>query len=71
MSKQEKGFSRRQILEMAVGVSGLTLCGDTSSILAQAPANRVFTPSIILGPFYPQIKPSDQDDDLTLLAGRQ
>lgn len=71
MSKQDEGFSRRQILEMAVGVSGLTLCGDAASILAQAPADRVFTPSIILGPFYPQIKPSDQDADLTLLAGRQ
>jgi protocatechuate 3,4-dioxygenase beta subunit len=71
MSKQENGFSRRQMLEMAIGISGLTLCGDTASIFAQAPATRVFTPSIILGPFYPQIKPSDQDADLTLLAGRQ
>lgn len=56
---------------MAVGVSGLTLCGDAASILAQAPATRVFTPSIILGPFYPQIKPSNQDADLTVLGGRQ
>ncbi|MDQ3818027.1 MAG: protocatechuate 3,4-dioxygenase [Acidobacteriota bacterium] len=71
MSKQEKGLSRRQILGMAVGVSGLTLCGDTPSILAQAPTARVFTPSIILGPFYPQIKPSEQDADLTVLAGGQ
>ncbi|MFN2577645.1 MAG: hypothetical protein ABR607_08145 [Pyrinomonadaceae bacterium] len=70
MSEQKNAFSRRQILEMAVGVSGLTFCGDTASILAQATASPVFTPSIILGPFYPQIRPSDQDADLTLLTGK-
>ncbi|MFN2532509.1 MAG: protocatechuate 3,4-dioxygenase [Pyrinomonadaceae bacterium] len=71
MSKQEKAFSRRQILGMAVGVSGLTLCGDAALTFGQATAARVFTPSIILGPFYPQIKPPEQDADLTVLAGRQ
>jgi len=71
MSKQEKGFSRRQILGMAVGASALTLCSDAPSMFAQTPAARVFTPSIILGPFYPQIKPSEQDADLTVLAGSQ
>ena len=69
MSKQERGFSRRQILGMAAGVSGLTLCGDAPSMFAQAPAARVFTPSIILGPFYPQIKPSEHDGDLTVRSG--
>jgi protocatechuate 3,4-dioxygenase beta subunit len=71
MAKQERVTSRRQILGMAVGISGLALCGDASSIVAQAPPNRVFTPSIILGPFYPQIRPSDQNADLTLLTGKQ
>ncbi|SRR5712692_1796237 len=71
MSKEDKGFSRREMLEMAVGVSALTICGDAASILAQAPATPVFTPSIILGPFYPQIKLSEQDADLTSLAGRK
>lgn len=71
MSKQECGLSRRQILGMAVGVSGLALRGHTPPILAQATATRVFTPSIILGPFYPQIKPSEHDADLIALAGRQ
>ena len=71
MSKQETTVSRRQILGMAFGVSGLTLCGEAPAIFAQAPASRVFTPSIILGPFYPQIKPtSEHDADLTILAGR-
>src|SRR5438128_1894683 len=71
MSKEDKEFTRREMLEMAVGISALTLCGDTASVLAQAPATPVFTPSIILGPFYPQIKLSEQDADLTSLAGRQ
>lgn len=71
MSAQDKGFSRRQLLEMVIGISALTVCENTAPVLAQVPATRVFTPSIILGPFYPQIKPADQDSDLTLLAGRQ
>jgi len=71
MSKQDRGFSRRQILGMAVGATGLTLCGAAAPVLPQAPAERVFTPSIILGPFYPQIKPADRNADLTVLSGRQ
>jgi len=71
MDKQRKGLSRREMLEMAIGAGGLALYGDTASALARLPTERVFTPSIILGPFYPQIKPSDQDPDLTVLAGRQ
>src|SRR6266567_617663 len=71
MSKEDKGFSRRAMLEMAVGASAVPLCGDAASILAQAPATPVFTPSIILGPFYPQIKLSEQDADLTSLGRQQ
>jgi len=67
MNKREKGLSRRQILGMAVGVSGFALSG---SVFAQE-VKRLFTPSLILGPFYPQIKPLDQDADLTVLAGKQ
>jgi protocatechuate 3,4-dioxygenase beta subunit len=71
MNKRRKGFSRRELLEMAIGAGGLTLYGDTASVFAQAPAETVFTPSIILGPFYPQIKLAEQDADLTVLAGKQ
>ena len=56
---------------MAAGAGGFALCGDPSSIVAEALPSAVFTPSIILGPFYPQIKPADQDKDLTLIAGSQ
>jgi protocatechuate 3,4-dioxygenase, beta subunit len=71
MSEADNGFSRRQLLRMAISLSGITLYTDATPAFAQVPAARVFTPSIILGPFYPQIKPADQDADLTLLRGRQ
>ena len=45
MSKQEKGFSRRQMLEMTVGLSGLAMTGGAGSIFAQE-AKR--TPTRIL-----------------------
>ena len=51
MNKQRKGLSRREMLEMAIGAGGLALYGDTASALARLPTERVFTPSIILGPF--------------------
>ena len=35
MDKREKGFSRRQVLEMTVGLSGLALTGGAGSIFAQ------------------------------------
>ena len=71
MTKQRKGFSRRELLEMAIGAGGLTFYGDTASVFAGLPTEPVFTPSIILGPFSPQIKPSEHDPDLTVLAGKQ
>src|ERR1044072_8611916 len=71
MHKQRKGFSRREMLGMAIGAGGLALRGDTASDFARLTTEPVFTPSIILSPFYPQIKPSEQDPDLTVLAGRQ
>ena len=46
MSKQEKGFSRRQMLEMTVGLSGLAMTGGAGSIFAQEAKRmptRIFT----------------------------
>lgn len=71
MNKDDKQYSRREMLEMGIGASALTLCGDSGALLAPAPASPVFTPSIILGPFYPQKKLAEQDSDLTLLAGKR
>src|SRR5688500_3217209 len=70
MNKQKKIFSRRQMLEMAIGLGGFALSGTTGSVLAQE-ANRIFTPSLVLGPFYPQMKPLDTDADLTVIAGKR
>ena len=52
MGKQEKGLSRRQMLGMAIGLGGFALSGKTGSVFAQA-ANRLFTPPLTSGPFYP------------------
>jgi len=69
MNKQEKGFSRRRMLEMAIGVGGLTALGG--SAFAQE-AKRLFeTPEVGMGPFYPILKPLDMDADLTRIAGNK
>ena len=56
MNKRRKRFSRRELLEMTIAAGGLALYGDTASAFPRLPAERVFTPSIILGPFYPSNK---------------
>jgi protocatechuate 3,4-dioxygenase, beta subunit len=66
MSKSEELLSRRKVLGMAVGAGGWVL---SNSVLAQD-TTRVFTPPLTPGPFYPQIKPQDQDVDLTLIKRR-
>src|ERR1041385_2183423 len=63
--KESKSWTRREILAMATGISALM---SVSPILGQT-ENLEFTPSLIMGPFYPQIKPVDQDGDLTLVRG--
>ncbi len=60
MNEQEKGFSRRQMLEMAVGFGGLALTGGVGSVFAQE-IKRQLTPEQIMGPFYPLIRPLDHD----------
>jgi protocatechuate 3,4-dioxygenase, beta subunit len=67
MNEQEKVFSRRQMLEMAVGFGGLAAFGG--SVFAQE-AKRLSTPEIAMGPFYPVLKPLDKDADLTTIAGK-
>jgi protocatechuate 3,4-dioxygenase beta subunit len=70
MNKPEKGFSRRQMLEMAIGLGGFTLTGGLGSISAQE-IKRILTPEQIMGPFYPLVRPLDQDADLTVIKGRR
>ena len=58
---------RRKVLGMAVA-SGLTLLTAPLRSIAQQVTRR--TPAQILGPYYPVIKPTDRDTDLTMIAGR-
>jgi hypothetical protein len=67
MNEQEKVFSPRQMLEMAVGFGGLAAFGG--SVFAQE-AKRLFTPEVAMGPFYPVLKPLNKDADLTTIAGK-
>jgi protocatechuate 3,4-dioxygenase, beta subunit len=60
-------MSRRHLLGLAVTVGGLAMAGGVRSVLAQALRR---TPDQILGPFYPVVKPLDQDADLTTIAGK-
>jgi protocatechuate 3,4-dioxygenase beta subunit len=71
MSKPKKKFSRREILAIAAAAGGLAVSGDNFSTAAQTTSGHVFTPSVILGPFYPQVKPTEQDRDLTVISGRK
>jgi protocatechuate 3,4-dioxygenase beta subunit len=71
MSKPKKKFSRREILAIAAAAGGLAVSGDNCSTAAQTTSGPVFTPSVILGPFYPQVKPTEQDRDLTVISGRK
>ena len=63
----EKGISRRHVLGMSLAVGGLAFSGAASLVLAQALKR---TPGEILGPFYPVLKPLDQDADLTIISGK-
>ena len=68
MKNEEKNFSRRQMLKMGFGFGGLAVLGG--SALAQT-VNRVVTPQVTMGPFYPVMKPLDKDADLTSIKGRK
>lgn len=55
------------MLEAAAALGGLALAGRLGAESA-VPLRR--TPAQILGPFYPLVKPLDQDADLTTVTGR-
>lgn len=65
MDNNDRKFSRRELLQMSVGIAGLAFTG---SVLGQS---RVLTPEVQMGPFYPMIKPLDKDADLTMLTGHK
>ena len=61
------GMSRRHVLGLVVAVGSVVMSGGVSTVFAQAFRR---TPDQILGPFYPVVKPLDQDADLTTIAGK-
>ncbi len=68
MNEPEKLYSRRQMMQMTLGFGSLAVLGG--SVFAQT-TQRMETPELVLGPFYPMLKPLDQDADLTSIKGRK
>ncbi len=68
MSEYEKDLSRRQMLQMGLGFAGLAFLGGAG--FAQT-TERVVTPEVMMGPFYPMMKPLDKDADLTSVKGQK
>ncbi|MCL1633241.1 protocatechuate 3,4-dioxygenase [Luteimonas sp. SX5] len=66
MSAQDR-IERRRLLGTAATLGGLAVFGHAAPLLAQKIRR---TPAQILGPFYPLVKPLDQDADLTMIKGR-
>ncbi len=64
---KRNAISRRDVLGASVAAGGLVWLGAAGPLLAQGLRR---TPPQILGPFYPLIKPFDQDADLTTIEGR-
>lgn len=67
-------FSRRDILQMTLACGGLAIATRLGHplglVLAQDPT-RLLTPEQVMGPFYPMMKPLDQDADLTRVRGKR
>ncbi len=67
MQTQTK-LSRRQMLSMSLALSGYALASPMSHLFAQERPRR--TPDQIVGPFYPVMRPLDEDADLITIRGR-
>ena len=61
------GFSRRRVLAATLATAGLAAAMPLGGALAE---DLVPTPRQGMGPFYPQEKPLDKDNDLTRVAGK-
>ena len=62
-------LTRRRVLTAAAAIAGTGLAGVITPALGQQPLVRP-TNGQILGPFYPVRHPTDDDADLTIIAGR-
>jgi len=63
------GPSRRRVLTASAALAGAGLIGGMTPAFGQQPTSRP-TNGQILGPFYPVPQPTDQDADLTIIAGK-
>lgn len=71
MDSYERTVTRRELLRLGVVASVAGLWSPHGFLWGGDQAALPATPSTILGPFYPLIKPSDVDSDLTRIAGRR
>jgi len=55
---------------MLLATGGVLAVGTLDAVLP-AEITRSETANMVLGPFYPQVKPHDQDIDLTMVRGRR
>lgn len=69
MNGEQDPFTRRQILKCGLAATAFTLINPLDSAFGQG-QNLKETSNLTMGPFYPLVKPLDQDADLTLVAGR-
>lgn len=63
MKSNDHLLTRREMLGLSGGLTGFVLTG---SLFGQIHSG---TPEVQMGPFYPVMKPLDQDADLTTIAG--
>lgn len=63
----KRTITRREMLVSAIGLGGAAFGGNA---LGQQ-AGRLYTPELVLGPFYPMLRPLDVDADLTIIKGRK
>lgn len=59
--------TRRRFLELGIIAGVVTVCGPEALAQTEMPT----TPSTILGPYYPVIRPVERDTDLTRLSGHR
>ena len=60
-------YTRRRFLELGIYAGVVTACAPESWAQTDTPT----TPSTILGPYYPVIRPVERDTDLTRLSGHR
>jgi len=65
MKMDQPACTRRRFLEIGIIAGVVTVCAPESWAQTEIPT----TPSTILGPYYPVIRPVERDTDLTRLSG--